>query len=103
MDSAFMAKMELLRVLLGFPLPETSGYRCPAYNSTLSPIHSRTGPHTTGKAIDIAISGPSAATLVQFALNQGFAGIGINQHGDWRKRLVHLDMADRPQQIIWTY
>lgn len=99
MDPIFMAKVELLRVMLGFPMQESSGYRCPVHNEAIGGGK----PHPTGRAIDIVIYGPHAATLVQFALNQGFRGIGIRQSGKHSKRIVHLDMCDRPEQIIWTY
>ena len=99
MDSVFMAKMELLRILVGFPLPVSSGYRCPVHNEAIGGGK----PHPTGKALDIVISGHKMVVIVQFALNQGFMGIGIRQHGEWPKRIVHLDMTDRPHQTIWTY
>ena len=100
MDSLFMDKLCLLRIMLGFALPVTSGFRCPAHNMDLGGTLS--GPHTTGKAVDIQVVLERAAILAKFALNQGFH-VGLRQHGDFSKRIIHLDLCDRKYQTIWTY
>lgn len=102
MDPAFMEKLEALRRQLGFPLPVTSGYRCPAHNLAVADSGAD-GPHTTGKAVDIGVSRVRATQLVAAALAAGFAGVGVKQHGPESGRMVHLDMTDRPEQILWTY
>ncbi len=102
MDPIFMAKLGLLRTILRFPLVVSSGFRCPAHNDAVSTTGT-TGPHTTGKAVDILINRRLATVLLQFALNSGFTGIGIRQHGPDSNRIIHLDMCDRHDQIIWTY
>jgi len=102
MDDVFMCSLVALREEAGFAFPVTSAFRCPRHNHSVS--HTGfTGPHTTGKAVDIQISGESAARLIKLALAHGFNGIGIRQHGDWDKRIVHLDTLNRPYQTIWTY
>ena len=56
MTDEFMEKIQLLRDKLGVPLKVTSGFRCPDHNAEVSATASRTGPHTTGQAVDFAVS-----------------------------------------------
>jgi len=103
MDDEFMELVNRLREIELRPLIVTSGYRCPAYNqicSTTGPD----GPHTTGKAIDIADAGETAFQLVQSALDLGFTGIGVQQKGPWQGRFIHLDILEGPSRPrIWSY
>lgn len=104
MDGEFMRQVVALRRQLGFPFPVTSAYRCPAHNAVVSST-GPSGPHTTGKAIDITVSGRDAMRLLQAALNTHyFTGIGINQRGNGR--FIHLDALkgpEYPRPTIWTY
>ena len=103
MNHEFMAKLIQLRETIGFPLPITSGYRCPEHNLAVGDSGA-SGPHTTGCAVDIAVSRDRATRLVRLALGMGFLGIGLKQHGPESGRFVHLDtVATRVNQIIWTY
>lgn len=101
-----MRKVEALRTLCGFPFPITSAYRCPDHNAKVSST-GRTGPHTTGRAIDIGVRGEQAFKLVQLALQYGttFTGIGLQQKG--QGRFVHLDdlpnAQGQPRPTVWTY
>jgi uncharacterized protein YcbK (DUF882 family) len=104
MDDEFLQKLELLRHRVGFPLIVSSGYRCPAHNvecSTTGPM----GPHTTGRAVDLAVRGYEALAVVATALAVPgqFKGIGIKQHGD--RRFIHLDDLVIPgkRPTIWSY
>ena len=101
MDGDFMLKLVALRDLLGFSLPISSGYRCPAHNAAVSSTGDA-GPHTTGKAADIVASYQKARQIVDMAGKMGFLGIGIRQHGPVSNRIVHLDMVPGPERI-WTY
>lgn len=101
MDHEFMLKMVALRDLLGFGLPVSSGYRCPVHNARVSSTGDD-GPHTTGKAIDIAVSYQRAQQVVTQALWMGFLGVGIKQHGPVAGRLIHLDMVPGEKRL-WTY
>lgn len=100
----FMDRIETLRVICGFPFPITSAARCPDYNAKVSGT-GRTGPHTTGHAIDIGVRGSQAHKLLTMALAAGFTGIGISQKGGGR--FVHLDDLDNepgcPRPYIWSY
>ena len=48
--------LQALRESIGRPLRLSSAYRCPEHNSKVSST-GKSGPHTTGKAIDIVCSG----------------------------------------------
>ncbi len=103
MDEGFMDWLQTVRNMYGAPMIISSGYRCPEYNNRISST-GFTGPHTTGKAIDAAVSGRLAHRLVKVATDQGATGIGIKQKGPHEKRFIHLDTLDgdlRPW--IWTY
>jgi len=104
MDIWFLEKLNILRGKCGFPIIITSGYRSPEYNADVSST-GLTGPHTTGKAADIAVDRGNAYCLLSHAMNR-FGGIGINQKGD--DRFIHLDdltaeEAKAPRPTIWSY
>lgn len=104
MNQAFMVKLEAVREECGFPLPVTSGYRCPKHNQSVSTT-GEGGPHTTGRAVDIAVSGEQAFRLIQVAILHGMTGFGLRQSGT--SRFVHLDdltLDDGyPRPRFWTY
>jgi uncharacterized protein YcbK (DUF882 family) len=102
MKIGFMSLLESLRMAYDRPMIVTSAYRCSAHNADVSTT-GRFGPHTTGQAIDIAVSGRNAHRLLSLALQFGFTGIGIQQRGD--NRFIHLDnlMLDHPRPWIWSY
>jgi len=100
----FMAKVETLRVRVGFPLPVTSAARCPKHNRAVSGTGDD-GPHTTGRAIDFGISRQQAYIVMREALEMGFTGMGFQQKGNGR--FLHLDdLQDAPGQprpTVWSY
>lgn len=96
----FMDKVEALRVELGFAFPVTSAARCPDHNARVSGT-GRTGPHTTGRAIDIGVRGENALRLIQAALKAGFTGIGVSQKG--AARFIHLDDLKEGRPTVWSY
>lgn len=104
MDPYFLANIDALRYRCGFPLVITSGYRSPEYNNQVSGT-GHTGPHTTGKAADIAVSRENAYTLLRIAFDmECFTGIGVKQSGDGR--FIHLDTLtedEAPRPTIWSY
>lgn len=103
---AFMEKVEALRIKLGRPARVSSGARCPEYNAKVSHT-GRTGPHTTGRAIDLLVSGLVAYELLELATSCGFTGIGISQKGDHLQRFIHLDdltnEPGQPRPWVWSY
>jgi zinc D-Ala-D-Ala carboxypeptidase len=106
MDADFMESLEKLRIEFNKPMKITSAFRCPNHNTQVSKT-GFTGPHVTGRAIDVQVSGHSAHTLMTLALKHGFKGIGISQSGVHNKRFIHLDMLDNspksPRPWIWSY
>jgi len=106
MDFEFMQRLESLRNIYGKPINVTSGFRCPNYNAQLSTT-GFSGPHTTGKAVDVAVFGEDAHQLMAFAVHHNFAGFGIGQKGPLGKRFLHLDVLQngpgRPRPRVWSY
>jgi len=103
---AFMDRLQRLRDAFGEPLRVSSGYRSPAYNARVSSTGAD-GPHTSGRAVDIAIAGADAFWLLGLALEHGFTGIGVRQSGPWDGRFLHLDDLEeapgRPRPRLWSY
>ena len=103
MDDHFMMKLIALRERLNFPFVISSAYRCPNHNNDVSTTGT-TGPHTTGQAVDIRVSGTQARHLVEHAIIIGMEGIGIQQAGARGRRFIHVDMMTRQGgQVIWSY
>lgn len=103
MDPEFMAKICAMRLEAGFAFPVSSGYRCPEHNATVSST-GRTGPHTTGKALDIKVSRKKAMTLIKLGLEYNITGFGVSQKGS--VRFIHVDTIDREEDLtptVWSY
>ena len=102
MDDHFMQQVIAIRERLGFGFPVSSAYRCPEH-----PVEARKespGAHTSGKAIDIRVSGKRAYLLLKMALDAGFIGIGVNQTGAHDQRFIHLDMwLEGSRPAVWSY
>ncbi len=102
---AFMDKLFAARVLADFSFIVTSGYRCPEHDESIG----GKGPHRTGEAVDLKLSGVSAQTLLRIAAEAGFNGMGVSQRGDHAKRFIHLDtldesrFPDHPRPTLWSY
>lgn len=100
----FMDKVEQLRVSVGFALPVSSAARCPTYNARVSST-GRTGPHTTGRAIDLVVDRKKAHMVLAAALKMGFTGIGVQQKGTGR--FIHIDdlpdAEGQPRPTTWSY
>ena len=101
-----MEKVETLRVKLDRPLRVSSAARCPEHNARVSST-GLTGPHTTGRAIDLLCSGLNAFEVVMLAQQMGFTGIGVSQKGEHLSRFLHLDdltnETGQPRPWIWSY
>lgn len=98
-------RLERVRVRCGFPFIVSSGDRCPDHNEDKSST-GRDGPHTRA-AFDIVVVGDKALRLVQVAIEEGFIGIGVKQHGPHGKRFIHLDdlpnAPGQPRPWLWSY
>lgn len=111
MKKGFIQKLDNLRGEYGFPIRITSGYRSPEYNSKVSGT-GKGGPHTTGRAADLAIDLPSDCfSLFKCALELGFTGFGVKCDADLDDRgnsrnFLHLDdlaEPEFPRPMIWSY
>jgi len=101
MNNAFMTKIVAMRRELGFPFKVTSAYRCPEHNIAVSHTGA-TGPHTTGRAIDIEVNREYAYRLLDCALRAGMTGIGVQQKGEGR--FLHLDdLEEGIRPTVWSY
>ena len=98
-----MCLLSTVRKLCGFPFVITSGYRSLSHPVEAAKIRAgkEPGTHHQGIAVDIAISGDQAFTLLRHAIWCGFTGIGIKQSGPHAKRFIHLDMREKP--ALWSY
>jgi uncharacterized protein YcbK (DUF882 family) len=101
----FMDKVQKVRDAFGKAMIVTSAARCPDHNASVSATKSRTGPHTTGRAIDIAVSHKDAHRLLIILMAHGFTGIGVNQKGG--SRFLHMDdlpeAPGQPRPHLWSY
>lgn len=106
MHPVFMDRLQRVRRQFRQPMVITSGFRCPDYNDRVSST-GRDGPHTTGRAVDVAVVGGEALDLLVMARGQGFTGIGVKQHGPHNGRFVHMDdLPDHyagPRPWLWSY
>ncbi len=103
MHPDFMSKLVALRTYLDFPFVLSSAFRCPEHNSAVSST-GLAGPHTTGRAVDIAVRGERAYQILTEAAKFGFTGIGVNQKGG--SRFIHLDDLEAPEYPrprVWSY
>lgn len=102
MDDEFMRMISHLRMILKFPFPVTSGYRCPEHNRAVGGAPD--SPHLRGRAVDINVWGERAYRLVGEAQDFGISGIGVSQKGDYSSRFIHLDDLEGPTRPwIWSY
>lgn len=106
MSTAFIDKLTTLRKLYYATMSLSSAYRCPHHNQAVSTT-GETGPHTTGRAVDVRCSGGEALRLIDLALGCGFTGIGVSQKGNRTSRFIHLDdLPDSrfcPRPWVWSY
>jgi uncharacterized protein YcbK (DUF882 family) len=105
-ETDFLDRFERLRAALGFALPINSGYRTPEHNQIVSTTGAD-GPHTTGRACDIAIYGAQALQLIPAAVALGFTGFGIEQKQTTpvTARYIHVDDlgVPYPRPMLWSY
>lgn len=98
MDEDFIARLQTLRTEFGKPMVITSGYRSPRHS--IERRKDEPGPHSTGKACDVALGGSAAYELISIALRLGFTGIGVSQKAGGA-RFIHLDLM--PRTAFWSY
>ncbi len=105
-DLDLIVELDLLRDVLGFPIIVTSGYRCVNHPDEIKK-QSGPGPHTTGLAVDLALSRTKGFQFMELAFTRkSFTGVGWNQKGSGR--FIHVDRCPhiegvRPRSSIWSY
>lgn len=106
MDEGFMRKIQAMRDAFDEPLVISSGFRCPEHNARVSNT-GRDGPHTKGRAADIAVSGDDAYDLLPLIFDCQFTGVGLKQTGAPGRRFIHVDdlmpPEHSPRPWVWTY
>lgn len=103
MAPGFMDRLQTMRTRSASAFIVTSGYRCPDYNDRIAKT-GRTGPHTTGHAVDLLCGGARAHEILLLAAGEGMTGIGVSQRGDHGKRFLHLDdLTTGPRPGVWSY
>ena len=101
MNHNFMIKVVSMRRETGIPFIIPSAYRCPVHNSRVS-LTGSTGPHTTGRAVDIKCRGRESHIIMASAFRHGITGIGVNQKG--KKRYIHIDdLTGDFRPWVWSY
>ncbi len=107
MNPEFMDRLQAVRFAFNRPMIVTSGFRSPGYNKLVSGTGA-SGPHTTGRAVDILVMGGDALALIGFALQHGMTGIGVSQKtgSPADSRFIHLDDLEGPRYprpSLWSY
>ena len=100
-----MDLLQRIRNELERPMKISSGFRCPTHNVAVSKSGPQ-GPHTTGCAVDVSCSGPTAFHLERIAFAVGITGLGRKQKGAHEKRFIHLDRLEGVQRLrprVWSY
>jgi len=96
MDVEFLARLDSLRHVCGFPFYIPSGYRDPVGH----PIEARkpkAGTHAQGIAADVKVNnGAERYKIVSEAMKMGFKGIGV------AKTFVHVDDR-KTTPVVWSY
>jgi len=104
-DQKTLDALQELREAIGKPIKLSSAYRCQAYNNTVSGS-GKSGPHTTGCAVDILCSGKEAHEILTFAMIRSsiWKGIGVSQKGEHKSRFLHLDTLETDMRPwVWSY
>lgn len=103
MDPSFLVRLQDIREIFGVPMHISSAYRCPAWNTRKSKSGAN-GPHTTGRAVDVLVSGNDALRLIRIALERGITGVGVSQKGEYTDRFLHIDdLTDGIRPHTWSY
>ena len=99
-----LAWIEELRDVWGKPMVPNSAYRCPEH--PIEAAKEAPGAHTRF-ALDQPCYGTEALELLACAMDLGFSGYGLKQHGPILGRYLHLDREpsrlEAPRPWIWSY
>jgi zinc D-Ala-D-Ala carboxypeptidase len=97
----FMQKIVRMREIVDEPFFVVSGFRCPNHNNAVSKTGFR-GPHTTGRAMDIATTG----SRMRYKIFEAAMKVKINRIGI-AKTFVHVDdltfFDGFDEEVLWPY
>jgi uncharacterized protein YcbK (DUF882 family) len=100
MNEKFMELLVSIRTAVGLPFRINSGYRCAIHNAAVSSTGAN-GPHTTGRAVDIAADSRLKFLIQREAMKRGVTRFGI------ARTFIHIDdLSDDdgfPSKVIWSY
>lgn len=102
LDEKFVAKLEQIRELVGFPLVITSGLRSPEKNqSVLGSVPDSA--HLKGLAVDLRVSNSHEVSLLSDAAKTvGITRRGIYVNGAFEPIHVHLDVdPDKVSDVVF--
>jgi zinc D-Ala-D-Ala carboxypeptidase len=95
-SSKLIERLDNARHIAGVPFAINSGCRCQKHNKRVG--GSPTSSHLNGTAVDIKVSSSKDKYKILTALMlEGFDRIGI------AKTFIHVDIDDKPKQLIWSY
>lgn len=100
MHEPFMRMLVAFRMIIGRPMPVTSGFRGKEHNNRIKGASNSA--HLFGCAVDIATMNLKVYDLVDLATSLGFTGVHIKNHGPPEGRFIHLDHitgADVPKAL----
>ncbi len=98
MNPVFVAKLDVLRELCGFPFKINSGFRTEEHNASLKGSKPDSE-HTRGRGVDIH----APTSTMQFAIVTKAPLVGFNRIGVGRT-FVHVgDDPSMPQNVLWHY
>lgn len=102
MQSHFMRKLLDIRMDYGKPMVISSGFRDPSH--PIEAKKERSGEHTFGTAVDVAVQGVDAMRLLQVALAHGISRVGVKQDNKGTEYL-HLGVGGPglPNPALWSY
>jgi len=89
--------LEMVRVIVNFPMVVESGTRCPSHNAAVGGEDD--SEHLTGEGVDVrCLVGTTRFALIKTGLGVGFDRIGVGSN------FIHFGMRSAaPQEVIWTY
>ena len=97
----FLNALGDLRKAYGRPMHVSSCWRSLSHSAEAHKPPDALHRHYHG-AIDVIVHGTPAFDLLRKAVEQGWTGIGVKQHGPRNARFLHLDLLDG-HAAVWSY
>ncbi len=103
LDEEFVAKLDQVRHIIGFPLVITSGRRTPEKNQSIVGAVADSA-HLTGLAVDVSVNSARQVSLICDAAKAvGITRRGIYVDKTFKPIHLHLDVdITKPQDVIFV-